>query len=278
MKKLLSLAAIALVVASCEKPATIPAYLSIDQYTFNAGNGNGTSSNAITDAWLTINGEFKGAYEIPFEVPILEEGTVSIKVEPGIKMNGISSTRIVYPFYTDFDFEADLNADSTLQVNPTATYNSLGTFEWMEDFEDAGYTLEHTNKSDSVFVLVNDSNAFEGNSIAFYMDTARNFFEGVSSNEFELPTTVGSNIFLEMDYKCDNPFTVGIFANTPGGVSQEQILRVNRSEEWNKIYVNLTPNVVSNFNANAFKVFFGAILENPDSAAVYIDNLKLIYL
>lgn len=278
-KSLLAILAIAASFTACEKPAPVPAYLTINSYPHTALSTEGSSSAKITDAWIYINSEFKGAFEIPFEVPILEEGAVTIEVKPGIKLNGIASTRVANPFYTDYEIQTTLDPNSTTELFPTSAYSPLSTFEWIEDFEDAGFSVEKTTSSDTNFVLVSGADAYEGNnSIAFYLDDEHIFFEGVSTVSLDLPKTNGHIIFLEMDYKCDNPFTVGLFANENQTVYQDQILRLNPSEEWNKIYVNLTPNVLSRFQASEFKVFVGAIKEGEGVKSVFLDNLKVIYL
>ena len=42
----------------------------------------------------------RGIFEVPFKIPILKSGSVSIKVYPVVKNNGISATKKIYPFLT----------------------------------------------------------------------------------------------------------------------------------------------------------------------------------
>ncbi len=264
---------------SCEKPATIPSYVKIESIELDTELGEGTDSHKITEAWITVNGNPKGAYELPAEFPILEEGEVDLIVKPGIRLNGISTTRLPYPLFTERTYNLNLYPDSSIELSPRVKYTDATVFEWMEPFEDPGFSLEASNKSDTTFTLISDPNhVFEGNnSVAFFMDEDHSFFEGISTEAFELPTVGDRRIFLEMNYKCDHPFTVGIFANEPQSVSQESILLLNEKEEWNKIYINLGPNVFFHPNALNFKIFFGAVLTESDSAAIYLDNIKLVY-
>ena len=75
------------------------------------------------------------------------------------------------------------------------------------------------------------------------------------------------------NYKCNQPFTVGVIG---GGFDERTALTVNTSDEWNKIYVQLTK-VVSTPPAYAsYKVFIHARKEVV-SPQIYIDNVKLIY-
>ena len=53
----------------------------------------------ITDAWVTMDGINLGVFELPAQIPILDEGEHNFRISPGIKENGMSATRMIYPFY-----------------------------------------------------------------------------------------------------------------------------------------------------------------------------------
>jgi hypothetical protein len=52
---------------------------------------------------------------------------------------------------------------------------------------------------------------------------------------------------------------------------------VNKSDTWNKIYINLGPNISAYTNASNFKVYLESSLSDESEAAYYFDNIKLIY-
>ena len=54
----------------------------------------GTTSHKITDLWLYVNGNYKGAYPTGSLLPIATYGPSKIQIYAGIKNNGISATRI----------------------------------------------------------------------------------------------------------------------------------------------------------------------------------------
>ncbi len=260
----------------------IPSYIQIDTITLTTDYAaEGTDSHKITDAWVYVDDELVGAYELPATVPVLKSGSHKITVNAGIKMNGISATRIPYPFYQPYEITTDLVPDSILTLQPVVHYYATTTFAWKEDFESPGYTLELTNVSDTILNRVTGTaDVFEGNvSGLFAMRNPPQFlFECKTINEYALPKG-GTPVFLELNYKCNNTFRIGIFENE-GGVSTQvpQTIQINKSENWNKIYVNLT-NEVSLFpNAINYNVYFGVI---PDDGIpepkVYVDNIKLIY-
>jgi hypothetical protein len=82
-------------------------------------------------------------------------------------------------------------------------------------------------------------------------------------------------VYLELDYKCNVPFTVGLM-DSDG--KESAAIVVNKQENWNKIYVQLATSVNS-LISNRYKVYFRFIRENgsTDTKEVYLDNIKLLY-
>ncbi len=278
--------ALAALLPSCEvinPDEGIPSYIQIDTITLSTNYATeGTTSHKITDAWVYIDDQLIGAYELPATVPVLQSGSHKIVVKAGLKMNGIAATRIPYPFFVPYEITTELFPDSVLVLHPHVTYSTSTTFSWLEDFESPGYTLEITSMSDtSLNRITGTSHVFEGNSTGFF--ALRNpphvLFECKTINEYVLPKG-GQGVFLELNYKCNNTFRIGIFENEAGGVSNQvpQTIVINKSENWNKIYVNLTNEVSYFANAINYNVYFGVIPDegNPQPM-VYVDNIKLVY-
>jgi hypothetical protein len=107
------------------------------------------------------------------------------------------------------------------------------------------------------------------------LDDQRSVFKIASFNAFILPG-LGSPVMLEIDYKCTHSFGVGMFAEISGTIVDLPLIVVNKSDRWNKIYVNLGPNISTYNNASNFKIYFeSSVLDGP--AKFYMDNIKLIY-
>ena len=62
-------------------------------------------------------------------------------------------------------------------------------------------------------------------------------------------------------------------------ITQHPVVVVNPTGgEWNKIYVNLTPTVNDNYNADYFKIFIRMDKSSSvEEATLLLDNVKLIY-
>ena len=49
-----------------DRPEKAPSFIQIEDFQFSISNNNqGTSSEKITDAWIYVNGNLEGAYELP---------------------------------------------------------------------------------------------------------------------------------------------------------------------------------------------------------------------
>ncbi len=263
---------------SCNKQsetAQVPAYIHIDAISVNANNATeGSSSSKITDARLYVNDQYTGTFQLPATIPILSEGLNTIAVGAGIKINGIAANRGDYPFYGQHTQTIDLKQSVTTTITPTLTYFPNSTFSWIEDFETVGISINKgPHGSDTVMQKITaNPNVFEGGSSGVVYLTG-NYFEGVSSSSFTLPTT-GDAVYLEFNYKSNNPFFVGLFDAANNGIPA---LNINANTGWNKIYVNLT-SVTQYSPLPPYRVFFSMLREsNVSQAELYLDNIKLIH-
>jgi len=262
--------------------ATVPSYLTIDTITLSTDYPRqGTASHKITDAWVYVDDEPAGVYELPARIPLLFEGSHKITISPGIKLNGIAGTRAPYPFYNDYIKQINLVKDSTIKLNPTTTYKSSTVFAWLEDFEQNSVSIRKTSRSDTSFIRYTGprpDSVFEGNYSGYgFLQDTMDLFEVASLNSYVFSSTV-SDVFLELNYKTNTSFTIGLFVNTGTTQEQKQVIIVNPTEVWKKIYVNFTPTVSNSFGADDYKVFFGFVKSASDpKAKIYLDNIKLVH-
>jgi hypothetical protein len=71
---------------------------------------------------------------------------------------------------------------------------------------------------------------------------------------------------------------VGVFYKTNGMQVQRPLLVLNKSDEWNKIYVNLTVPKYDTPGATEFRIFIGAQTDQGnEQATILLDNLKLVH-
>jgi hypothetical protein len=292
--------------SSCQKfkgDQTIPAYIRIDSIIVQTiYEEEGAPTNNITDAWVYINNESIGAYELPAVFPVLARGITEVRVDPGIKLNGIAALRTPYPFYKsiiqDVELvegeEVNLNSDTLFMGNDFVPYNMVTgyyknlKFVWLEDFEDPSLSLDSTSKSltdihrtepaNNPDALLASYSRYSGlmtlTEEKYLIDVATN----VGNNDGFILPQVGEFVFLEFDYKNNNYFTTGFYAKEVSQIIQHPVLNMNPTSEWKHIYVNLTPGVSSQTGAIDFNIFFGALKEvGVAEPRILIDNIKLIH-
>ncbi|MBK9637618.1 MAG: hypothetical protein IPO63_07305 [Bacteroidetes bacterium] len=260
----------------------IPAYIEVRGITTTSNyTTQGSASSKITDVWVYAGGEYLGTFELPARIPILLEGKHKITFGAGIKANGISSTSEFYNLYKFHDVELDLIPGKVTVVDTfSVSYFPALQYTWYEDFEKdtsgGGISLDTTYLS-LAEIYPDSVEVFEGRrSLRMQVTTAFNFIECRTVGDgFVLP--VGRDVYIEMDYKCSQPFIVGLIGVTNNGEKQIPIIRLNPKSDWNKIYIRLGPYVNYNSDAFKFKVYFRVALPSTlTEGTVYLDNLKLI--
>lgn len=277
--------------SSCElyNPAEpVPAYIHIQKIdlaiadtTSTPVTGQGTKSSKISDAWVYIDDQLIGCFELPATFPVQYEGSHKLRVRAGIKVDGIATNRSPYPFYNSVDQTVDLQKGAITNVSVTTSYTSSSVFTFMSDFETTGTTLDTTHASmvplQILYSATPSPNIFEGNYSAYAkIDNVNTFFE-CETGSMVLPTH-GTPIFLEFNYKCNYAFTVSVLAH--GTVSDVPFpaLHFNPSNDWNKAYLYLTPTVSGASTAINYKIRWGMVNNtHEDSVSLFLDNIKLIH-
>lgn len=291
---------------SCQKfegEQTVPAYIRIDAISLETNyEEEGAPTTNITDAWVYVNDEAIGAYELPAVFPVLANGLTEIRVDPGIELNGIAALRTPYPFYKPIiqsvflveGEEVNLGTDTLFydgeEVPYTTTTNYYDNLEfvWIEDFEDPSLSLDSTSKSLTDITRTEPAN----NPEAFLASFSKYSGLMILSEEkylIDVATNVGNEdgyvlpkggepVFLEVDFKNNNYFTAGFYAREQAQIIQNPVVNMNPATEWKKIYINLTPGVSSFINAIDYNIFFGSTIESGvDEPRILIDNIKLIH-
>lgn len=265
---------------SCKKTDLVPSYIHIDKIDINTTyEFDGTNSSKITDAWVYIDGDLQGVYELPTTFPVLAKGQHTVMVRAGIKLNGIAMSRAYYSFYRSWEATVELTAEQTDTLHPVVTYYE-NKVQWKEDFETAGMTLLRFANSDTNFIQTQDSTlVFEGASSGVaYLDATAPYLLSVSDQIYDIPQNQ-SPVFLELNYKTNVPLAIGLYAVLNTGLNNRiDVMVINPNTSWNKIYINLTPAANVSSNVAGYKVFFESYKpENQASAEVLLDNIKLLY-
>lgn len=260
-------------IISCKKEDTnsIPSYITIENITLDDN-----SNHNITDAWVYIDDNPAGVYELPANFPLLVDGTHKLRIKAGIKDNGIAGTRVPYPFYASFIIEEQVfNETETILINPIVSYiDSAVLNDNSEDFDGNGLNLE----SDSTTFSIGSTNPLDGNyGILTLKDSI--FLSEVTTKEFTNLPQEQAPVYLEIDYKCNTQFLVGVYVNFPqSSILQKDLIWINPKDNWNKIYINLTSTITEAVGADSFKIFIKLQRDfNLEMNTICFDNLRVVY-
>lgn len=263
--------------------AEIPAILQIDKFTLTTDSlTQGSSSHKITDAWVYINDNLQGVYELPAKFPIIADGTYNLKVYPGIKVNGIAGTRAAYTFLNYYEEKnLKLSKNQTTSVTCSTTYKSYVVFPWLENFESQGITLIRSLKSDTGFVIKSGGPESFNNTRfgAIYLDGDKDEFMVTSHQGYDLPKDGNRATFIEFNYNITGEMIVGIIANQTGATTTNELITLNSTGgAWKKIYINLSDLVNNNRKADNYSIFFSGKRKDLTSPThYYFENIKLIH-
>jgi hypothetical protein len=287
--RLFYLACLIAVISGCDifdKDEQIPSWILINESSLISDVATeGEPTSDIVDATVFANDFFVGTFELPAAVPILEEGPTRITVAGGIRNNGLSSNRVIYPFYEPWEEVVDLKPAEKIAIG---TDTAL-TYEY---FPNINFLVEGFEESlDNILDDRPDNNAqysrIEGD--------PENIRSGTGSLEviltpetgiFEVETatpigniTPGNPIYLEIDFKGNHPLEVGVIGVSSQGEQKTFAAGLNPQEEWTKVYIELTNEVGSLAGSFAFKIYFESRLQGlTTEKKLYLDNIKVVYI
>lgn len=292
-----------------EGEVTVPAYLQLDRIVVEeqpsgapAPNEPGWYTYDINAAQLIayFDGDAEetnlGTFELPCKIPVLHEGPIRyLTVVPVVKQNGISATRIQYPFFQTKDYEGlVLNPDKVTHVGRadvistadgndtlwTVPVNYYGTSiigeKFYENFElpktDIGFDVAKVQ-----WIANDEAGARSGKGYGKISTPA-----GTTTVDFEINPQIvmGNNgfLYLEMDYKTDVQLRVGMRSALSDGDIEHTYwaIMLYPTHDWTKIYINMGK-LWSQFNYyRKFHVVFSTVDMEGHGGETCLDNVKLI--
>lgn len=267
-----------------------PVYFFIDNFslTTKADNSQGSNAHDIKDAWVYVDGQLIGAFEVPVTIPVLAMDTVKVTILAGIKNNGRSDDREIYPFYKALQDTLILVPGRIDSFFPTIKYHDSTQFKWIEDFEDRTISFEPSGndiEEDSIRLTFEPSEVYNHsnlNQVSGFVefDSINQRFETSTISKFSVPRN--SSTYLEMNYNLETPTQIGFYAYDQAGILIDRVNILYLFETdgvWKKSYISLNEDMSDPRFTNAtFKIFIYAknFSDNPN-ARIYFDNLKLLH-
>lgn len=268
--------------------AEIPSYIEIvnfdyygnlDSYDGYNTYPNEYQSTNITDAWVTMDGQALGVFELPCTIPILNDGLHTFTIYPGIKVNGIAGNRIKYPFYSKFETDIMIERNTIVDISPKTSYENA-SFELYPEgqFELPGNsTILTPSIENSVEAVTQTEVVFQGEkSAAIYLDEKNTYFDITNIEALDLQP----DSFLELNFKSNIGFNIGLMIISPNNEfgERKELIQLYPTEEWKKIYLDLGPLIDMGNIFSTFKIYFEGNYDNTqENNAVYLDNIKLVF-
>lgn len=274
-----------LVLVSCVKNNPDPSWLEVNEWTLeqnpNSQYPTGELTQNFTDAWVYVNDEIVGVFEVPFKIPILKNGAANIKIFPAIRNNGISATKKIYPFVDVYEVNVDLKQNEKVTLNPVTRYKSAVQF-WIEEFELAALKIKNDPVSATQLQKGNDPSILKWGNYYGYVNLSKTDSTWIGYTESQMLLPKGQEVYLELDYYNTNSLTTGVIGISSSEVKNNPNITVNKqpasSVKWKKVYIDLRDIVSNSPNAEYFEQSFEAFIEaNLQNSFVILDNIKVVH-
>lgn len=257
-----------------------PAIIVLDDLVFDAGAFPGGSTANITEVWAFSGEEFIGAFPLPARIPVLKAGPTDIRLEAGVRQNGISSTPEFYEFYTPIERTLDLVPGEVIDLgSQTVTYRNDVQFGFIEDFE-ANRDRVFINIVRGTLGLAAQQEVVRSGEFSGVIALGEDNEEVLLSSDMVFRDLLDPRpyVWLEVDFRSDAPTRFGISGND-GGFETLRFFDPGffPRTEWTKIYFNLSETIFRS-ELEEYRFDINTIL--PDDLTegnVYLDNIKLLY-
>lgn len=287
MRKFIAILGFAIILFSCTKNNPDPSWLEVSEWQLVEnvlGNPAGELTENFTDAWVYVDDELIGVFEVPFKIPLLLEGVKEVKLYPTVLNNGISATKKIYPFVDAHVVNVELKKNEVTHIDPVTKYKTGVQFT-IFDFEDANLGLQENPSSTTSIYASNDPSIiqpFNGNSFGrVSLTDANRVWSAVTNLNQDLPGS-GAEVYLEVDFLCTEDLITGLYAIT-GAESVHNInVRLNEQSAatavWKKVYIELKTIVSGSPSADYFEHSFDATLDAAKTQGeINIDNIKVVH-
>ncbi len=252
-----------------------PMFLEIESATL-VSDGDTYPSHKIQDVSVYVDGVSVGVFELPARVPVLGEGEVSVVVFAGIRNNGQVLSPKEYPFYKRQEFIIPFEANKIISLSLEYEYLEDTKFVFDDNFEsEIQFNLDLDE--DEASTLVKSSDTPYG-SFCGLIDVTQetSFFLQATVGRYNVEDFQGSQVYLELDYKCEVPFIVGYIGFDGAIQRSETFIVLFESEEWDKVYLDMSV-VLNGGEFDTYRIFLAGV-GDMEAGRIWVDNVRLVHL
>ncbi|HLO70946.1 MAG TPA: hypothetical protein VK167_08770 [Flavipsychrobacter sp.] len=257
----------------------IPTYIRVDSFKVKTSEPSrtGSPSSHITSAFVYVDNSFIGAYDIPATIPLLIDKDAKVSLGAGVNYTGLKSYQYLYPFYIYDTVSVKYAPGKTVNYTAVAQYSEATLFRWLEDFETGNsfIKIDESNTSDTTLIRITDpAKVYEGGGCGqIILSSTKPSSQNINNKDI---TIKKGDAFIEVNYKCNVAFEIGLQTTKSGSVYYEYIGGLKANESWGKMYIGLQ-SFLGTYDVSSCRVMVKAKLpDGQTSGYVYLDNLKVI--
>lgn len=270
----------------------LPVYISIEDPRVLVDDvQNVWSPLGIKDAWVFLQSEQIGVFKLPAVIPVLPEKVGnSLRLGGGVFETGLSTFRVEYPFWDDIAVSIEgAEPLDTVVVTPRFRYfprDTTLTYAFEAGFEGGSSNLEsQALTSNYTPIVISSEDKFVGLQSGKVTFTSTKYQFEASSPLLTLPQTGNNDIWCEVTYKNDIPFTVLLVGLAPGSIIEIELptnVLFSSPDEWNTAYIHLNDLARSLPDGAVFKLLFRASSQEAGATlgregTIFLDQIRLIH-
>ena len=255
--------------------------------------------SGIKYVYVNQGSEEIGFFELPCVIPVYpDKGIKNFLFTFGsnqVEIGGLNGSASTYPFWKPVSVNVNVNPLDTFVLDTVKSLNKLTLryysdtvlkYAYQNKFESATTEFDYATPGNehNVSFVVKSSDKHQGCSAGYAaFDSIHTDLDIQTAAAFELPFANVTDMYLEVTYKGDVPFTTGLIS-TPLSSGVPTSLNwgafLYSPDEWRTAYIRLN-DVVAQAGAlidNSFKVYFRAKKkETEPTGKLWIDNVRVIY-
>lgn len=257
-----------------------PAFVTIEGFELNTP-GIGGTTEAISEVWVFTGNAYVGAFRLPARIPIYDAvGVTQLRLQPGVRRNGISAQPEIYEFYTPAERVVELRPGETIELGTLpVTYRNDVQFGFIESFEENTSRVFIDPLQGNAALQASDDNPRSGGFSGKLTLTADDPVVTLGTVQ-RYPNLLANRplVWLEVDFRSDVPVVWGVAGTASDGIPVQLADPTSAPRnDWTKIYFDLTE-IVNQANADPLQIFFSAGLPGGvEEADVFLDNIRLLY-
>ncbi|MEM9259710.1 MAG: hypothetical protein AAGA62_08690, partial [Bacteroidota bacterium] len=243
-----------------------PAFVLVEDFRLETP-GLGAATEDITEVWAFADDSFIGAFPLPARIPVPRAGATTLRLEAGVRQNGISTTPEIYEFYTPVNRNLELVPGETIDLGVLEiNYRADVQFAVFENFE-PGIPRAFSDQIVGTAPLEVSAERIRSGEFSgrLALDLDNPLVEIATQERLSGLTDERPYVWLELDYSSEVPVVWGITGNQ--GIETIRVFDpgFNPRAGWTKIYFNLSEIIVRS-TLEEYQLIFSALLPPGEEA------------